>query len=98
MEGPRTPSEGTHVIPSLRRTLALLTSLPLVAATFAAQTPSNPTSIPPGTGTNPNATRGWPGYARTPQHAAMATTNTQPLNQIHWSAAVDQSPQYSGSD
>jgi hypothetical protein len=41
--------------------------------------------------------RSWMGFANNPQHTAMSRSSGQPLNQIHWSAPVDQQPQYDGS-
>jgi hypothetical protein len=40
----------------------------------------------------------WQGYARDPQHTALAAAASQPLETIHWQTPVDLNPQYSGSD
>lgn len=40
----------------------------------------------------------WSSYAHDPQHDAIVTVPSQPLNRIHWQTAVDLDPQYSGND
>jgi len=40
----------------------------------------------------------WSGYAHTPQHDAIASVASQPLNRILWHTPVDLNPQYSGSE
>jgi hypothetical protein len=40
----------------------------------------------------------WSGYAHTPQHDAIASVASQPLNRILWHVPVDLNPQYSGSE
>jgi hypothetical protein len=49
------------------------------------------------TPTRTNPSRSWMGFANSPQHNGLSRSSGQPLNQIHWSAPVDQNPQYSGS-
>jgi hypothetical protein len=39
----------------------------------------------------------WAGYARTPQHDALADVAAQPLGQIRWQTPVDLMPQYVGT-
>src|SRR5208282_6415781 len=40
----------------------------------------------------------WSGYAHDPQHDAIASVASQPLNRILWQTPVDLNPQYSGSE
>jgi hypothetical protein len=40
----------------------------------------------------------WSGYAHEPQHGAIASVASQPLNRILWHTPVDLNPQYSGSE
>src|ERR1700690_4312127 len=40
----------------------------------------------------------WSGYAHEPQHSAVASVASQPLNHILWQTAVDLDPQYSGGE
>jgi hypothetical protein len=40
----------------------------------------------------------WSGYAHDPQHDAIASVASQPLNRILWHTPVDLNPQYSGSE
>jgi len=40
----------------------------------------------------------WSGYAHTPQHDAITSVASQPLNHILWHVPVDLNPQYSGSE
>src|SRR5262245_22950245 len=40
----------------------------------------------------------WEGYALGPQHTALSTVASQPLNAIRWQTPVDLQPQYSGDD
>ncbi len=40
----------------------------------------------------------WSGYAHDAQHTALATIGAQPLNQVHWSAAVDLNPQVASGE
>ena len=40
----------------------------------------------------------WQGYAGTPQHSALSTVGSQPLNAIHWQTPVDLHPQYNGNE
>jgi Bacterial Ig-like domain (group 3)/RTX calcium-binding nonapeptide repeat (4 copies) len=46
---------------------------------------------------NPSAVV-WEGYAMDPQHSALSTVASQPLNAIRWQTPVDLQPQYSGND
>jgi Bacterial Ig-like domain (group 3)/RTX calcium-binding nonapeptide repeat (4 copies)/Putative Ig domain len=46
---------------------------------------------------NPTAAM-WEGYAMNPQHTALSTVASQPLNAIRWQTPVDLQPQYSGND
>ena len=39
----------------------------------------------------------WQGYAMGPQHTALSTVASQPLNAIRWQTPVDLQPQYSGT-
>jgi hypothetical protein len=40
----------------------------------------------------------WTGYAHEPQHSAISSVPSQPLNRILWHTPVDLNPQYSGSN
>jgi len=40
----------------------------------------------------------WSGYGQEPQHDAIASVASQPLNHILWHTPVDLNPQYSGSE
>lgn len=40
----------------------------------------------------------WDGYADNAQHTALSTVSSQPVAAIRWQTAVDQQPQYSGTD
>ncbi len=40
----------------------------------------------------------WGGYARTPQHDALADVAAQPLQRVRWQTPVDLAPQYIGSN
>jgi hypothetical protein len=40
----------------------------------------------------------WSGYGHEPQHDAIASVASQPLNRILWHTPVDLNPQYSGGD
>ncbi len=40
----------------------------------------------------------WNGYSRDPQHTAVSTAPSQPLQSIHWQTPVDLNPQFSGND
>ena len=40
----------------------------------------------------------WSGYAHEPQHSAIASVASQPLNHILWQTAVDLNPQYNGGE
>ena len=40
----------------------------------------------------------WSGYAGGPQHEAVSSVASQPLNAIRWQTPVDLNPQYSGND
>ena len=40
----------------------------------------------------------WSGYAHEPQHSAIASVASQPLNRILWQTPVDLNPQYSGGE
>lgn len=76
----------------------LCTSAVLLGAAALAQAPVRVTTVPAPAGrTTPAAVKGWPGFARSPQHAAQTHVGSQPLNQIHWTAPVDLAPQYSGT-
>jgi uncharacterized protein YccT (UPF0319 family) len=44
------------------------------------------------------STDGWQGYALDPQHTAVSPVASQALGSILWQSAVDQDPQYTGSD
>jgi hypothetical protein len=39
----------------------------------------------------------WSGYARTPQHDALADVGAQPLQQVRWQTPIDLQPQYVGT-
>jgi hypothetical protein len=45
----------------------------------------------------PPAHAAWSMHAGNPQHTALTSVPTQPLQQIHWQMPVDLQPQYSGS-
>jgi hypothetical protein len=45
----------------------------------------------------PRAHAAWSMHGGNPQHTALATVPTQPLQQIHWQMPVDLNPQYSGT-
>ena len=51
-----------------------------------------------GFGTGASASIAWSGVARNGQHTALSPVQSQPLNRIHWSTAVDLQPQYTESE
>src|SRR5712691_10447223 len=46
----------------------------------------------------PCAHAAWTTYGGNAQHTALSTVATQPLQRIHWQAAVDLKPQYVSND
>jgi hypothetical protein len=77
---------------SIHRNILALVSLLSLGAGALAQTP-----ISAPAGTTASTPKGWMGFADNPRHGAISRVASQPLDQIHWSAPVDQQPQYSGS-
>lgn len=57
-----------------------------LAAVIPAALPGQPLSLP------------WSSYGHDPQHSAISSVQSQPLNRILWQTPVDLQPQYSGSD
>src|ERR1700676_4445067 len=49
-------------------------------------------------GARPAAAQAWPGFARDAQHTNLGVGPSQLPQRVRWSTAVDQMPQYSGSD
>src|SRR6202790_5683430 len=49
-------------------------------------------------GARPAAAQAWPGFARDAQHTTLGVGPSQLPQRVRWSTAVDQMPQYNGSD
>lgn len=79
------------------RILSLVLAFVSVPLTVRAQSVGGATSLPAPGGAASPARLGWPGFGRTPQHDARASTRSQPLDRIRWQTPVDLQPQYSGS-
>jgi len=52
----------------------------------------------PGSGWAQSIRLPWSGYAHEPQHSAIASVASQPLNRIVWQTPVDLNPPYSGGE